>query len=97
MGVGVRKGAEAVAHAARIFVKSPKTDDEPQCILKVDFTNAFNSVRRDKMLAIIREKVPEMYNLVWQSYNSTSDLFFDKHTIESCEGVQQGDPLGPLF
>ena len=25
-------------------------------------------------------------------------LFYDhEHTIESCAGVQQGDPLGPLY
>ena len=31
------------------------------------------------------------------TYNETSNLCFGKFSIDSVEGCQQGDPLGPLY
>ena len=66
-------------------------------MMKLDFQNAFNSIRRDLMLASALEKAPVVFPLTFTSYCQTSFLFFGEYTINSCEGIQQGDPLGPLL
>ena len=68
-----------------------------QVLLKIDFRNAFNSVRRDVLLAKVKEKIPELYAFVYQCYEDQSILFFGDFSLDSQEGVQQGDPLGPLL
>ena len=49
------------------------------------------------MLKAVAESVPEIYKFCHLSYDSSSTLSFNNHTISSQEGVQQGDPLGPLL
>ena len=68
-----------------------------QLILKVNFQNAFNYIRRDKLLQSVLAEVPGLYHLVYTVYSNPSFLFFGSHIIDSAEGVQQGDPLGPLL
>ena len=95
MGVGTPKGCEAAVHAARAYVESDLVQD--QVLLKIDFKNAFNSVHRDVVLKLVKEKVPELYGFVYQCYEESSFLFFGDDTLDSSEGVQQGDPLGPFL
>ena len=94
LGYGVKRGAEAAVHAARLFVQNLEVD---QVFVKLDFTNAFNTLRRDKMLLAVEEMVPEILPLVHSSYASPSLLYWGDRTVISAEGVQQGDPLGPLL
>ena len=68
-----------------------------QLILKLDFQNAFNCLHRDKMLMAVREKVPGLFPLIHSAYSSPSCLFFGESILQSTEGVQQRDPLGPLL
>ena len=94
LGYGIPRGAEAAVHATRIYLHNL----QPQhLILKLDFRNAFNCLHRDKMLAAVREMVPELYPLIHSAYSSPSSLFFGESVLQSSEGVQQGDPLGPLL
>ena len=65
--------------------------------VKLDFRNAFNSIHRDKMLASVLSLCPSLYPFVYSSYSSPSSLFWGNEVILSAEGVQQGDPLGPLL
>jgi hypothetical protein len=65
-------------------------------IVKLDFSNAFNSIHRDAMLQAIRSSVPEIYSFCHLSYSNSSFLKFGSRMIISDEGCQQGDPLGPL-
>ena len=94
LGCGVRGGAEAAVHAARSFLQNLSTGE---VLLKLDFKNAFNSIRRDKMLEAVKDLAPEIYPLVHSTYSTPSSLVWGDHTIQSAEGVQQGDPLGPLL
>jgi len=64
-----------------------------QALDKLDFTNAFNTVRRDSMLESVAQDLPELYNYV--SSSSPSSLRFCEYMLISEEGVQH-DPLGPL-
>jgi len=41
--------------------------------------------------------LPELYPYCYSSYCKPSFLYFGQHTILSQEGLQQGDPLGPLL
>ena len=95
MGVGTPKGCEAAVHTVRAYVESDSVQD--QVLLKIDFKNAFNSVHRDVVLKLIKEKVPQLYGFVYQCYEESSFLFFGDDTLDSSEGVQQGDPLGPFL
>ena len=49
------------------------------------------------MLTAVRDVTPELFNFVYSTYRNPSSLFCGDHTIQSEEGVQQGDPLGPLL
>ena len=94
LGYRTPHGSEAAAHAARIYLQNLPSD---HLLLKLDFKNAFNCLCRDRMLTIVREKVPELLPLVHSAYSSPSHLFIGDEIIQSSEGVQQGDPLGPLL
>ena len=54
---GVKRGAEAAVHAARLFVQNLEVD---WVFVKLDFTNSFNTLRRDKMLLAVEEMVPKI-------------------------------------
>ena len=41
--------------------------------------------------------IPEIYRFCYLAYHNTSILQYGQRTIASEEGVQQGDPLGPLL
>ena len=63
LGVGTPKGAEAAVHAIRAYIKSPNISDK--VLLKIDFKNAFNQVRRDVILNLVKEETPEIYQYVY--------------------------------
>ena len=66
-------------------------------VVKLDFSNAFSSLYRCGMLASLRDSLPELYPVCFSTYSRPSILFFGSHIIDSQEGPQQGDPLGPLL
>jgi len=68
-----------------------------QVLLKLDFRNAFNSVRRDSILEAIALHTPSLYRYVESAHGEGSVLKFGEFNVASVEGVQQGDPLGPLL
>ena len=94
LGFGVHQGAEAAVHAARSFLANISSG---QAMLKIDFSNAFNTLRRDVMLDVIREELPALFPYIDSCYSGQSYLRFGHFTIMSDEGPQQGDPLGPLL
>ena len=94
LGVGTPYGAEAAIHAARLYLQHLKTN---QVILEMDFKNAFNNIRRDRMLKAVMELAPNLFPLVHSAYSSPSLLFWGDKLLQSAKGVQQGDPLGPLL
>ena len=48
------------------------------------------------MLEAVHEVAPSIYNFCHLSYSEPTILSFQGHQVGSCEGNQQGDPLGPL-
>ena len=84
----------APVHVARAYL----TQLHPgNLMLKLDFQNAFNSIRKDVNLKEVLVKAPKVYPLAYSAYRFPPFLFNGNSTILSAKGVQQGDPLGPLL
>ena len=96
LGVGVRMGCEAAVHAVRDFTDS-HVGTPGMTLIKLDLTNAFNSVHRSAVLREVIRRFPAAVPLVSQAYSQPSPLHFGPNRIWSCRGVQQGDPLGPIL
>ena len=96
-GFGSPGGCEAVNHSARIYVSHQQQDKVEKVLLKIDFKNAFNMIRRDLMLQSVADNTPELFPFLSQCYKSPSFLMFGNNAIMSTRGVQQGDPLGPAL
>jgi hypothetical protein len=94
LGFGVSGGAEAAAHATRLYLNDMTPD---KVLIKVDFSNAFNTIRRDTILEAVANHFPELLTFACSAYQHSSNLLFGDFILSSSEGVQQGDPLGPLF
>lgn len=95
MGFAIRAGCEAIVHAMRIFLsRKHKITDT---VMKVDFYNAFNKANRKKIIALAESHMPSVRDYIRSSYEYPSVLRYHDNVIWSQEGVQQGDPLGPLL
>ena len=66
-------------------------------MLKLDFKNAFDSLRLDKMLQSVIKFAPAFFRFVQSAYEKPSCLFCGDHILQSAEGVQQGDPCFSAF
>ena len=65
LGVGVPNGCEAIIHAAAKLVD--EFGDKPgKAIIKVDFSNAFNTISRQAFLNDIASLCPEIFLFVKQ-------------------------------
>ena len=49
------------------------------------------------MLQSVYDNIPELYSFCQSAYQVPSILSYGQKQINSAEGVQQGDPLGPLL
>ena len=71
LGFGVCGGIEAVIHVASHYIHHLLPG---HAVVKLDFKNAFNSVRRDKMLDTIRVLAPEIYQFVYSALHLSSGM-----------------------
>src|SRR6218665_1772085 len=92
--LGVPGDCEAATHSARKFLNNMGTES---IMVKLDISNAFNSLHRDSMLSSVDEILPELGAYCHLAYAEATFLQFGKFTVLSQEGSQQGDPLGPLL
>ena len=65
-------------------------------LVKLDFRNAFNSIRSDVVLNSIADKMPKLYCYVYASCSSNPILTLEGQVFRSKEGYKQGDPLSSL-
>ncbi|GJR43766.1 DNA helicase [Tanacetum coccineum] len=72
-------------------------DDVGLSMLLVDFKNAFNLVDRKVLLKEVCLRCPTISRWVKFCYSNPARLYYGEHILRSCQGVQQGDPLGPLL
>ena len=98
-GVAVPGGAERLATLAQLIY------DAGGVLLDIDSRNAFNEVDRAACLAQAALHVPDAYHYATNLYGAGAlpPLLFavagrpEPEIILSRQGVQQGDPLGPLL
>ena len=82
-------------HTARLYLQRM---DASRAFVKLDFANAFNSLRRDAVLEAVGKHRPDLLDFAASAYGAPTLLWLgDDQQISSAEGVQQGDPLGPLL
>ena len=101
VGVVVSEGAEASVHATRRLLSNLQDN---HVFVKLDFSNTFNSVRRDTILTTVADKIPKLYRFVHDSLDCNpklvskliSTLVYGDNVIISAEGSQQGDHLSRL-
>ena len=96
LGVGVPGGCEAAIHASREFARSCSSSSATEVLVKVDISNAFNSIHRASFLSQIRDLCPSVHHFMLQAYGFDSPLFYGSKRILSRTGLHQGDPLASL-
>ncbi|KAJ9445016.1 SLACS reverse transcriptase [Diplonema papillatum] len=96
-GVGMKSGADAMACAMRCVGERYRHSGQGRGIVKVDLRNAFNNVNRGAILKAVAESTPGLLPYAIAAYGHRSQLSFGHEVVWSECGVQQGDPLGPLF
>jgi Reverse transcriptase (RNA-dependent DNA polymerase) len=94
LGFGVAHDAEAVVHAT---IRVLANMGSGKAVVKIDFKNAFNILRHEKMLNIVHSKLPMLYPFLQNCYACHSFLHFSHFMLMSDEGTRQGNPLGPLL
>ena len=93
MRAGTPNGAKTAAHAARSFLSAAKDDD---IFIKLDFKNAFNTLKRDAIADSILQLAPELDPFFLTSYKAHSSLVHGDYVIDYQEGFQQGDPIASV-
>jgi len=94
LGLEVRGGAEAIVHTVYSYISSASPYN---AIVKLNFENAFNTVRRYFIFESVATYVSGILQYILSSFEAPSTLVLGPYTIPSSEGVQKGDPLGPLL
>ena len=69
-----------------------------ETFLKIDFKNAFNLLSREAFVRASSTMFPGLERWTWWCYNQPPLLVYNhsRQFFSEC-GVQQGDPLGPLY
>ena len=68
------------------------------CCCRLDFRNAYNTVKGAKLLDAIHRLCPWFLAYALTCYGAPVELFGEGGlVVSSAEGEQQGDPCGPLF
>ena len=97
IGVGVQGACETTAIAIQNWVEQ-HVHQPNWAILQVDVKNAFNSIDRQAVLDAVHDRIPKLTAWTIFCYSTHSQLFLGTgHPLTSEQGVQQGDPLGPLL
>ena len=96
-GVAAQSGAEKMGLTAQLVHEGGGT------VVSIDGRNAFNALRREVMLRHLAKHAPDAFAFASRIYSGQPSLRFSLEgqatavEVLSCQGVQQGDPLGPLL
>ncbi|XP_026383543.1 uncharacterized protein LOC113279040 [Papaver somniferum] len=95
-GVGIPCGGVGILHSSNRLIVLCGSDTSKTMML-IDFTNAFNIVDRSTIIREVRALCPSIAYWVEFCYMKPARLYYRDHILSSTQGVQQGDPLGPLL
>lgn len=73
LGVGAKGGLETAIHSTRFVIDQLK-DNPDMCLLKIDFSNAFNECSRTSFLSKVNDLFPEIFGWVQFSYHTGAEL-----------------------
>ena len=92
--VGIPDGISIAASLLQNF----RNDDE-NAILSIDLSNAFNSIRRSKIYAGLKQFAPQLLSFFKWSYAEQTQLRTSTGTLcgYAATGTRQGDPLSMLY
>lgn len=96
-GVAAKSGAEKMGLTAQLI------HEAGGIVLSIDGRNAFNALARDVMLRETAKQAPDLFAYASKIYAQQPSLRFNMDgqaaaiEVLSQQGVQQGDPLGPLL
>ena len=83
-------------HCVTPILEKPDLPPLSGWTLLIDFSNAISSVSREHIFSSLCPTLPGLSPWIKRCYCSHSILLLGDHSLLSCCGVQQGDPLGPL-
>ena len=98
-GVAVSGGLDLIFHQIQAGLEA----HGDWGLFKCDLKNAFNSVAREAFFQEVSNNIPSILPFTKLLYGQPSPLIYkgsDGSTnteIRSCQGVHQGDPLGPFY
>ena len=96
-GVGVKGSCEAIVHSLRSTMINDTLIPKEHWHLLTNFDNGLHTRERKQLLEEVMVHFPQLYPWAVTCYGQHSHLKFRDHRLSSEAGVQQGDPLGPLF
>jgi len=81
LGVGTPGGCEAAVHATRRYIEAMP---DSHVVVKIDYSNAFNSLRRDLMLQSVAAEVPGRLSTVFVTSPTVNHPFSSSRPEQSC-------------
>jgi hypothetical protein len=104
-GVKSKGGVEPIIWSIQSEIHRTDLEEEGvesmRGIAAIDFSNAFNTIRRERVAEQVRQLAPGLLRFAKYAYGAPSPLLIS--TADGCEvlhsftGVRQGDSFGPLF
>ena len=97
VGLGMSKGGTEIAAKA---ISTHLELNPKWAAFKNDFSNAFNACARRRMVEqLLKSPFGHFEPAFRLFYEHAGALFFEGERLpaDSCEGAQQGDPLGPFI
>lgn len=71
-------------------------DTTPKVVMELDVRNAFNSVDRNALLRAVKQEMLGYFPFLFLAYGKPSYLLCGGEVVWSAQGLQQGDPFGPI-
>lgn len=86
-------------HAASLYTDHMFNDEVSLSILCIDYSNAFNSIRRRFIYDELASTFPELCHYFHFAYAHKSEMYLNNglQMASCCTGIRQGDPMGPLY
>lgn len=94
LGVGVKGGVEALAHALHRYTSHALGSPSPVVLVRLDLTNAFNETLRGAFLA--DDVLAPLQPYLRAAYGSASTIHYRQLSISATAGFDQGCPAAPL-
>src|SRR6218665_1244210 len=94
LGMGVPGRCKVAVHATRRFLASM---DDSDIVVKLDLSNAFNSLYRDQMLASVDEILPRSCSILLPGLRQGNNTKIWRLHGTIPVGPHEGDPLGLLL